>query len=119
MPRDMTGMGRYPPQPKHQPFAFYTSIRNADPELLDKIMTVDPYFVTQDNGAGAPIHFATTYRHLDMVGPGLRTYAFMLHLTNIFDLFIFIALSYMWVFWVPDVDVGCGLACCIRNTELQ
>jgi hypothetical protein len=30
-------------------------------------MDTDPYFVTQDNGAGAPIHFATTYKQLDMV----------------------------------------------------
>lgn len=34
---------------------------------LAKIMAADPFFVTQDNGAGAPLHFATTYRHLDMV----------------------------------------------------
>jgi hypothetical protein len=30
-------------------------------------METDPYFVTQDNGAGAPVHFATTYKQLDMV----------------------------------------------------
>ena len=30
-------------------------------------MAADPYFLTQDNGAGAPVHFATTYRQLDMV----------------------------------------------------
>lgn len=30
-------------------------------------MAADPYFVTQDNGAGAPAHFATTYRQLDML----------------------------------------------------
>lgn len=35
--------------------------------MLAKIMQVDPYFITQDNGAGAPIHFAVTYRQLDMV----------------------------------------------------
>ncbi len=29
-------------------------------------MDTDPYFWTQDNGAGAPVHFATTYRQLDM-----------------------------------------------------
>ncbi|GAX86038.1 hypothetical protein CEUSTIGMA_g13453.t1 [Chlamydomonas eustigma] len=34
---------------------------------LAKIMAADPYFFTQDNGAGAPIHFATTYRQLDML----------------------------------------------------
>jgi len=38
-----------------------------DPEQLAKIMDTDPYFVTQDNGAGAPVHFATTYKQLDMV----------------------------------------------------
>jgi [acyl-carrier-protein] S-malonyltransferase len=30
-------------------------------------MDTDPYFITQDNGAGAPVHFATTYKQLDMV----------------------------------------------------
>ncbi|KAI7846366.1 hypothetical protein COHA_000078 [Chlorella ohadii] len=42
-------------------------VRLGDPEQLAKIMDTDPYFVTQDNGAGAPIHFATTYKQLDMV----------------------------------------------------
>ena len=42
-------------------------MRLGDPEQLAKIMDTDPYFVTQDNGAGAPIHFATTYKQLDMV----------------------------------------------------
>ena len=67
MPRDMTGTGRYPPQPKHKPIAFYSSIRLGDPEQLASIQAVDPYFITQDNGAGAPLHFATTYKQLDMV----------------------------------------------------
>ena len=79
MPRDMTGTGRHPPNPKHQPYAFYTSVRHGDPERLAYIMSVDPYFLTQNNGAGAPIHFAVTYRQLDMVKltetvlPPLRT----------------------------------------------
>ena len=30
-------------------------------------METDPYFWTQDNGAGGPIHFATTYKQLDMI----------------------------------------------------
>lgn len=30
-------------------------------------MDMDPYYITQDNGAGAPIHFATTYKQLDML----------------------------------------------------
>eukprot|EP00983_Pelagomonas_calceolata_P090436 1157419-Pelagomonas_calceolata.AAC.12 len=87
---------RYPPVPRFKPFTWYTAVRNADPEMvgvhtcvqppsekgsrtvhesfsplippqLAKIMAADPYFVTQDNGAGAPVHFATTYRQLDMV----------------------------------------------------
>jgi hypothetical protein len=41
--------------------------RLGDPELLSKVMALDPYYVTQDNGAGAPLHFAVTYRQLDMV----------------------------------------------------
>jgi [acyl-carrier-protein] S-malonyltransferase len=32
-----------------------------------QIMDMDPYYITQDNGAGAPIHFATTYKQLDML----------------------------------------------------
>lgn len=67
MPRDMTGTGRYPPQPKHKPISFYSAVRLGDPEQLATVMTVDPYFITQDNGAGAPLHFATTYKQLDMV----------------------------------------------------
>jgi Ankyrin repeats (many copies) len=67
MPRDMTRTGRYPPQPRFPPFSFYSAVRLGDPELLATIMDVDPYFVTQDNGAGAPLHFAVTYGQLDMV----------------------------------------------------
>ncbi len=75
MPRDMTATGRYAPQPRFPPFAFYSAVRLADPGQLALIMATDPYFVTQDNGAGAPLHFATTYRQLDMVRcrPGLRS----------------------------------------------
>ena len=35
-------------------------------------METDPYFWTQDNGAGAPVHFATTYKQLDMLHHVLR-----------------------------------------------
>ena len=69
MPRDMTGCGRYPATPKYPPFAFYTCVRMGDPEQLAKIMATDVYFITQDNGGGAPVHFATTYKQLDMVSP--------------------------------------------------
>lgn len=58
---------RYPPQPRFAPFAFYSAVRLGDPEQLALIMETDPYFLTQDNGAGAPLHFATTYKQLDMV----------------------------------------------------
>ena len=37
------------------------------PAALARVMEADPYFVTQDNGAGAPLHFAVTYKQLDMV----------------------------------------------------
>ncbi|KAK9843971.1 hypothetical protein WJX81_000807 [Elliptochloris bilobata] len=67
MPRDMTACGRYPPQPWYKPIAFYSAVRLGEPEQLAKIMARDPYFITQDNGAGAPVHFATTYRQLDML----------------------------------------------------
>ena len=67
MPRDMSGTGRYPPTPLHQPTEFYGAVRLGDPERLFHVMSIDPYFITQDNGAGAPIHFATTYKQLDMV----------------------------------------------------
>ena len=65
--RDMTASGRYPPQPKFQPFAFYSAVRLGDLEQLKLITSTDPYFLTQDNGAGAPIHFAVTYKQLDMI----------------------------------------------------
>lgn len=73
--RDMSGTGRYAPQPRHAPFAFYSSVRLGDPEQLALIMKTDPYFLTQDNGAGAPLHFATTFRQLDMVCTALPTQA--------------------------------------------
>ncbi|GAB4817244.1 hypothetical protein N2152v2_004290 [Parachlorella kessleri] len=63
----MTACGRYPPNPKNPPIAFYSAVRLGDPEALNNIMTTDPYYITQDNGAGAPIHFATTYKQLDMM----------------------------------------------------
>ena len=53
--------------PKYPPIAFYSAIRLGDPEQLAKVMESDPYFITQDNGAGAPVHFATTYKQLDML----------------------------------------------------
>lgn len=63
----MTATGRYPPVPYFPPIAFYSAVRLGDPEQLAKVMESDPYFITQDNGAGAPLHFATTYKQLDMV----------------------------------------------------
>ena len=35
--RDMTGTGRYAPQPRHAPLAFYSSIRLGDPEMVRPI----------------------------------------------------------------------------------
>jgi hypothetical protein len=35
-------------------------------------MEADPYFWTQDNGAGGPVHFATTYKQIDMLHHVLR-----------------------------------------------
>jgi [acyl-carrier-protein] S-malonyltransferase len=67
MPRDLTGCGRYPPQPRHKPIAFYSAVRLGDKAQLAAVMAADPYFVTQDNGAGAPAHFAATYKQLDML----------------------------------------------------
>ena len=61
------GTGRYPPQPKYEPFAFYSCFRLGDPEQLVMIMENDPYYWTQDNGAGGPVHFSTTYKQLDML----------------------------------------------------
>lgn len=71
----MTGCGRYPPNPLHKPLQFYSCARLGTPELLEKITDTDPYFITQDNGAGSPLHFATTYKQLDMVGTLLNAYS--------------------------------------------
>ena len=68
----VVGTGRYPPQPKFEPFAFYSCFRLSDPEQLEIIMRNDPYYWTQDNGAGAPVHFAVTYRQIDMLHHILR-----------------------------------------------
>lgn len=72
MRRDLTGTGRYPPETWFHPFSFYSCVRLGDPEQLHFIMETDPFFLTQDNGAGAPIHFAVTYKQLDMVHHILR-----------------------------------------------
>jgi hypothetical protein len=66
------GTGRYPPQPKFEPFAFYSCFRLGDPEQAAIIMETDPYFWTQDNGAGGPVHFSTTYKQIDMLHHILR-----------------------------------------------
>ncbi len=50
MPRDMTGSGRYPPQPRNPAFAFYSAVRMGDPELLAKIMQV---WVAQEGAGGS------------------------------------------------------------------
>ena len=86
------GTGRFPPQPRFEPFSFYSCVRLGDAEQLKlvrflklaggvkwlfnsctryhtaaQIMDTDPYFWSQNNGGGAPVHFATTYKQLDMV----------------------------------------------------
>ncbi len=112
----MAGTGRHAPTPRFQPFAFYSSVRLSDPEMvradpsnirrlalqgrsdasgfphgvpgpipgpmrpspslslppillmqLAAIMACDPYFLTQENGSGALVHFAVTYARLDML----------------------------------------------------
>jgi [acyl-carrier-protein] S-malonyltransferase len=70
--RATPGTGRYPPQPKFEPFAFYSCFRLGDPEQAAIIMETDPYYWTQDNGAGGPVHFATTYKQIDMLHHILR-----------------------------------------------
>jgi [acyl-carrier-protein] S-malonyltransferase len=47
-------------------------LRTGDPEQAAIIMEADPYFWTQDNGAGGPVHFATTYKQIDMLHHILR-----------------------------------------------
>ena len=58
MPRDMSSTGRYAPQPRHQPIAFYSAVRLGDPEALARIMQVC-VTVGCGGGGGGP-------------GPGLR-----------------------------------------------
>eukprot|EP00898_Chlorokybus_atmophyticus_P005012 jgi/Chlat1/5511/Chrsp360S05337 len=67
MPRDMRYTGRFPPKLQHTPFEFFSVVRKADPEGLAKIMKDDEYYVTQDCGAGGPIHFAATSKQIDMI----------------------------------------------------
>lgn len=58
---------RYPPEPRYSPLEFYNSVARSDPEQLSKILATDAYFITQDNGAGSPLHFAATHARLPMV----------------------------------------------------
>jgi hypothetical protein len=67
-----TGTGRYPPQPKFEPFAFYSCFRLGNREQAKIIMATDPYYWTQDNGVGGPVHFATMYKQIDMLHHILR-----------------------------------------------
>ena len=57
----------WPPAPIHPPTVFYSCIALGDVPLFRRILAVDPFFITQDNGAGAPIHFAASYLQLDML----------------------------------------------------
>jgi [acyl-carrier-protein] S-malonyltransferase len=57
----------FPPQPRCPPTVFYSAASLGNIPLLQSIMSSDPYFVTQDNGAGAPIHFAASYCQLEML----------------------------------------------------
>jgi len=65
-PRDLSGMGRHPPVPRHEPLAFYAAARAGDPAALVGVAARDPYFFTQDNGAGSALHVAVTHCRLDM-----------------------------------------------------
>jgi [acyl-carrier-protein] S-malonyltransferase len=70
-PRDLSGMGRHPPVPRHEPLAFFGAARQdgggAGPSVLVGVAARDPYFPTQDNGAGSALHVAVTHGRLDMV----------------------------------------------------
>ena len=51
----------------YPPATFYGAAAVGDVHLLDEILDTDPYHVNQDNGTGAPLHFAVTYGRVDAV----------------------------------------------------
>lgn len=60
--RDASGV-----ETTYPPATFYGAAAVGDVHLLDEILDTDPYHVNQDNGTGAPLHFAVTYGRVDAV----------------------------------------------------
>ena len=60
--RDASGV-----ETTYPPATFYGAAAVGDVHLLEEILDTDPYHVNQDNGTGAPLHFAVTYGRVDAV----------------------------------------------------
>ena len=60
--RDASGV-----ETTYPPATFYGAAAVGDVSLLNRILDTDPYHVNQDNGTGAPLHFAVTYGRVDAV----------------------------------------------------
>ena len=60
--RDASGV-----ETTYPPATFFGAAAVGDVLLLDVILDADPYHVNQDNGTGAPLHFAVTYGRVDAV----------------------------------------------------
>ena len=60
--RDASGV-----ETTYPPATYYGAAAVGDVHLLDEILDTDPYHVNQDNGTGAPLHFAVTYGRVDAV----------------------------------------------------
>jgi hypothetical protein len=58
---------RLVPETRFPPVSFYGAAAVGDAALLRRIMSTDPYYPNQDNGVGAPLHFAVAHGQADMV----------------------------------------------------
>ena len=52
---------------RYPPTTFYAAVSTGRLDLFRNIIDVDPYYASQDNGAGSPLHFAASYGEPDMI----------------------------------------------------
>lgn len=77
-PGDASGVAthRLAPEPRFPPLTFYGAVASGDVLLLERVLSADEYYVTQESAAGPPLHIAASagktimVRHL--LGRGAR-----------------------------------------------
>ena len=70
---------------RYPPATFYAAISTGSLDLFREIIGVDPYYASQDNGAGTPLHFAASYGEPEMI-PELLEYGGLINSKDIFGM---------------------------------